>query len=145
MTKTVQLTGTFLSPDGVPLRGSVTVSPAPEMVVAPQEYHIYAGPITLPLDDQGGISGEFISTEGWVYAVSFELFTQAGLPAPQRSHLIRLTEDTDLADLLEEKISGGLRRPVLTYSNYLPGEVTAAGATPDPDDEGAILVPVAAV
>ncbi|MFW0120274.1 hypothetical protein ACN08Y_10210 [Rothia sp. P5764] len=143
MAKTVKLTGAFLTTEGTPLAGRVIVGPAPAMVVAPDEDVIYAGPTVLPLDDKGKIEGEIIATEGWAYEAVFELKTTDGRCVPQRNAYFQLTADADLSDILEAQIQNGTRRPVLTYSSYLPGEITAAGATPDPEDTGAILVPVA--
>lgn len=143
MAKTVKLTGTFLTAEGAPLAGRVIVGPAPAMVVAPDEDVIYAGPTVLPLNSMGRISGEIIATEGWAYEAVFELKTTDGRHVPQRNAYFKLEADADLSDILEAQIQNGTRRPVLTYSSYLPGEITAVGATPDPDDTGAILVPVA--
>lgn len=144
MPKTVTLTGHFLDPSKTPLKGTIDIVPLPEMVVAPEEDAVYLGPATLTLDENGTATQQLIVTENWLYQIIFNLTTADDRRIDVKTKHAYLTEDTDLADILETHIENGIRRPVLTYSKYQPGEVIAAGVTPDPDDTGAILAPVTA-
>lgn len=143
MPKTVELTGLFLDPSKTPLKGKVVIVPLPEMVVSPEETAIYLGSSILEVDESGKVSKELIVTENWLYQIIFNLTTTDGHRIDVKTKHVHLTEDADLSSILESYIENGVRRPVLTYSRYLPGEVIAAGATPDSEDPGAILVPVA--
>lgn len=143
MPQKVTLTGKFLDPSGNPLTGYITVNPLPEMVVDPEENNVYSGPVTVQLNEAGEITIPLIVTEAWSYQITYSLYNSAGAKIPMTSQIVKITEDTDIADLLETAISGNVTRPVLTYSNYRPGEITVSGVTFDPNDPGAILATVA--
>lgn len=141
MPNPIALTGTFLDPAKRPLKGSIVIKPLPEMVIEPDTDTVYMGQIEVPLDEAGAISTEIIPSEGWVYEVHFKLSTQEGKEVCQPKRLVPATEASSLPDLLEKALRSGSARPVFTFDRYRPGELRATGATPDPADPGAILVP----
>lgn len=143
MPSPILITGTFLDPAKRPLRGSIVIKPLPDMVIEPDTDTVYMGAIEVPLDDAGAIDASIIPTEGWVYEISFKLTTQEGTPICQPKRLVPATEASSLPDLLEKALTTGTTRPVFTFDRYRPGELRATGATPDPADPGAILVPAA--
>lgn len=143
MPKPIPITGTFLDPAKRPLKGSIIIKPLPTMVVEPDTDTVYMGQIEAHLDEAGAISTSIIPTEGWVYEIHFKLTTEDGVAVCQPKRLIPAAEASSLPDLLEKALRTGTTRPVFTFDRYRPGELRAAGATPDPTDPGAILVPAA--
>lgn len=101
---TVTVTARYLTPDGRPLSGSVTLR-APAVLTFPDSDVILGGPVVAALDSTGAISVTVPATDapgmdpdGWAYVVTEQL---AGV-ASNRSYAILLPSvhpDVDLADI----------------------------------------------
>lgn len=143
MAKLITLSGKFLDPAQRPLRGRITVSPAPEMVVNPDEDVVTAGPVTVRLKDDGSVNMELLTSVGWVYNVDFSLSTVDGSPVKISRKRVQITETTSLPDLMAETLRASSTRPVFVSQQSAPGELIATGLRIDPNDPGAVLVPAA--
>lgn len=73
--QTVTVTGAFLQPDGSPYAGSVSFTAA-EAVESVEHDAIVLGTLTVPLDEDGGLTVELLATDaagfepsGWLYRV----------------------------------------------------------------------------
>ncbi|MFD7067146.1 hypothetical protein ACFV97_07865 [Streptomyces sp. NPDC059913] len=101
---TVTVTARYLTPDGRPLTGTVTLR-APAVLTFPDSDVILGGPVVATLDATGAISATVPATDapgmdpdGWAYVVTEQL---AGVPS-NRSYAILLpaeSPDVDLADI----------------------------------------------
>ncbi|MFJ7208238.1 phage tail protein [Streptomyces sp. NPDC098789] len=96
--------GRYLAPDGTPLSGAL-VFRAPATLTFPQADVILGGPVTVPLDAQGGIEVTLPATDspnmdpsGWAYVVAEQL---SGIPVGRSYNVVlpRAWPAVDLADI----------------------------------------------
>ncbi|MGW7431873.1 hypothetical protein ACWGIN_20280 [Streptomyces sp. NPDC054861] len=101
---TVTVTARYLTPDGRPLSGSVTLR-APAVLTFPDSDVILGGPVVAALDSTGAISVTVPATDapgmdpaGWAYVVTEQL---AGVPSNRSYSIVLPAEhpDVDLADI----------------------------------------------
>ncbi|MFE4333962.1 collagen-like protein [Streptomyces sp. NPDC056831] len=100
---TVTVTARYLTPDGRPLSGSVTLR-APAVLTFPDSDVILGGPVVATLDATGAISVTVPATDapdmdpdGWAYVVTEQL---AGVPS-NRSYAILLPAEQPAVDLAD--------------------------------------------
>ncbi|WP_328620817.1 phage tail protein [Streptomyces sp. NBC_00354] len=96
--------GRFLAPDGTPLSGAL-VFRAPATLTFPQADVILGGPVSVPLDAQGGVEVTLPATDspdmdpiGWAYMVTEQL---GGIPLGRSYNVLlpRAQPEVDLADI----------------------------------------------
>lgn len=134
---TVQLTGRYVDPQGLPLSGTVSFSPPPTVVLK-DSHIIVSRTTTVTLDDQGSFTVSLLATDtvhtspaGWAYAVTEKLTAPTPQiapfippPPPTRTFYILLPSFPSVVDLAD-------LAPAQPYSvSYLPvaGSAGAAGA-----------------
>ncbi|MFJ9869050.1 hypothetical protein [Streptomyces sp. NPDC101165] len=156
---TVTVTARYLTPDGRPLSGSVTLR-APAVLTFPDSDVILGGPVVAALDATGAISVTVPATDapgmdpdGWAYVVTEQL---AGV-ASNRSYAVLLPAvhpDVDLADIAptdpgkpnyvavrgdsayEVAVEQGFVGTVQQWLVSLVGRTGATGATGAPGAKG---------
>lgn len=141
--ETVQVNGSFFDVSGRPLKGNITFKARPEYVVNRPEDSIYSGPVVVTLDDLGAISANLIASVGWSYSINFNLRTQENHPVEMRPTIAQFPTSGALPDFLDIQIDAGTTQPILAFHDDQPGEIVVEGATVDPHDPGAIIVPIA--
>ncbi|WP_407838453.1 hypothetical protein ACE1OC_22175 [Streptomyces sp. DSM 116496] len=96
--------GRYLAPDGTPLSGAL-VFRAPATLTFPQADVILGGPVSVPLDAQGGVEVTLPATDspdmdpgGWAYVVTEQL---SGIPVGRSYNVLlpRAQPEVDLADI----------------------------------------------
>lgn len=142
---TATLTGTFKDPLNRPLHGYIRVQPAPKYVGYPEIDTMFSSPVDIRLDDTGSVNAELIVTNGWRYKIVFsELRNPDNQQARIESVVVPLTETNSIADLIGEEYPEYVAPEpgliILDSTNV--GEIGISGAVPDPNDPGAILLPV---
>ncbi|MFF4454980.1 phage tail protein [Streptomyces goshikiensis] len=96
--------GRYLAPDGTPLSGAL-VFRAPATLTFPVADVILGGPVSVPLDAQGGVEVTLPATDspdmdpsGWAYAVTEQL---SGIPTGRSYNIVlpKALREVDLADI----------------------------------------------
>lgn len=145
MSKTVRITGRFLDPSQNPLSGTIAIAPYRRYIVQAEADTVYGGPIIIELAQSGEIDAQMIATEGWEYEATFNLQTGQGYKVDINPVAFTVAEDQSLPDLMEMSLRPGSREPIIIKQSYISGELNIYGATLDPEDPGAILLPAATI
>lgn len=143
MLETVKVTGTFYDMSQRPLSGVVFFTPEPEYIADQPQDAIYAGRVSAPLAEDGSLSADIVASNGWRYKISFQLKNRDGGLVKMRDAYASFPSSGALPDFLKLGTVAGSAAPVAIFSDTgEPGTVFASGVVPDPEDAGAILVPI---
>jgi hypothetical protein len=134
---TVTVTGTFLHPDGTPLKGALAFVPEPAILTSATHGTLLLGTATVLLSDTGTFTVTLLATDdpditpvGWTYRV-----TERCYDAPGRSYPIALpaaAPTVDLADIAPTAPAVG-EYTVVTGPQGAPG---AQGPEGDAGEQG---------
>lgn len=151
MAKLVNVTGTFLDVSNKPLQGNIRITPAAEFIAEDTDT-VYSGPIEVTLDEKGKLDIALLPTgvgvnrsEPWLYRFNFDdLRTKDGYPANIKEQIFEIPKDTTVPQLLDIRYTRANSEPVIKFGVSEGGDLIVEGARVDPQDPGALIVPIAA-
>lgn len=151
MAELVNVTGTFLDVSNQPLQGNIRITPAAEFI-AEDPNTVYSGPIEVTLDEEGKLDIALLPTgvgvnrsEPWLYRFNFDgLRTQDNYPANIKEQIFEIPNDSTVPQLLDIRYTSASSEPVIKFGVSQSGDLIVEGARVDPQDPGALIIPIAA-